>query len=50
LILSFFIFFFISAAQRTDTLRVQEIESPTNAINLTGLLDEYPVLKEKLKG
>lgn len=50
LILSFFIFFFISAAQHTDILHVQKIEPPTNAINLTGLLDEYPVFKEKLKG
>jgi len=48
LILSFFIFFFISAAQHTDVLHVQKIELPTNAIDLTGLLDKYPVLKEKL--
>lgn len=50
LILSFFIFFFISAAQHTDILHVQKIEPPANAVNLTGLLDEYPVLKEKLNG
>ncbi len=52
LILSFFVFFFISAAQHTDTLHVQKIEPPTDSVNLTGLLeypDEFPILKKKLK-
>ncbi|MFO7968033.1 MAG: hypothetical protein R6U44_10595 [Archaeoglobaceae archaeon] len=48
-ILSFFIMFFITATPHYDTLQISRIEAPTNSIDLTDKLDEYPELQKEVE-